>query len=60
MKDYNAARPLFERALKVNEKAFGAEHQAVAVSLTNLAELVIFLSKGKDIRHLGKLDEPLA
>lgn len=26
--------------------------------ITNLAELVIFLVKGKDIRHLGKLDDP--
>jgi phosphate transport system protein len=25
--------------------------------ITNLAELVIFLVKGKDIRHLGKLDD---
>jgi phosphate transport system protein len=25
--------------------------------IMNLAELVIFLVKGKDIRHLGKLDE---
>jgi phosphate transport system protein len=26
--------------------------------ITNLAELVIFLVKGKDIRHAGKLSEP--
>lgn len=26
--------------------------------VTNLAELVVFLVRGKDIRHLGKLDEP--
>ena len=36
---YDEARPLFERALKMGEKAFGPEHPHVALSANNLALL---------------------
>src|SRR5262249_42851039 len=37
---YSAARPLFERALAIREKALGPEHPATAESLANLADLL--------------------
>src|SRR5688500_6872933 len=41
---YDEALPLAERSLAIREKALGAEHPAVAVSLFNLASL--YNSKG--------------
>jgi tetratricopeptide (TPR) repeat protein len=38
--DLAAARPLFERALAINEKALGAGHPETATSLNNLASLL--------------------
>ena len=38
--DYSEARPLFERALAIREKALGAEHPDTATSLNNLAGLL--------------------
>ena len=38
--DLAAARPLFERALAINEKALGPEHPDTATSLNNLASLL--------------------
>ncbi len=38
--DYPAARPLFERALAINEQALGPIHPSSATSLNNLAELL--------------------
>jgi tetratricopeptide (TPR) repeat protein len=38
--DYAAARPLYERALAINEQALGPQHPATAVSLNNLAGLL--------------------
>ena len=40
MEDYTAARPLYERALKIREKALGPDHPDVATSLNNLAVLL--------------------
>ena len=37
---YSAARPLFERALAIREKALGPEHPDTATSLNNLAVLL--------------------
>ncbi len=37
---YAAARPLFERALTIREKALGPEHPSTATSLNNLALLL--------------------
>jgi hypothetical protein len=37
---YTAARPLFERALAIREKASGPEHPYTALSLNNLALLL--------------------
>ncbi len=37
---YAQARPLFERALAMHEKAFGPEHPSTATSLNNLAFLL--------------------
>jgi hypothetical protein len=34
-----AARPLYERALAINEKVFGPEHPGTAMSPNNLAAL---------------------
>src|SRR6516162_10764350 len=39
-RDYAGARPLFERALAINEKARGPEHPNTANSLKNLADLL--------------------
>jgi CHAT domain-containing protein/Tfp pilus assembly protein PilF len=38
--NYEQARPLYERALKIREVALGPEHPDVAVSLNNLADLL--------------------
>ena len=38
--DYAAARPLFERALAIREKALGPEHPDTATSLATLAILL--------------------
>jgi hypothetical protein len=38
--DFAGARPLFERALTIREKALGPEHPDTAVSLNNLAGLL--------------------
>ena len=37
---YSGARPLFERALAICEKALGPEHPDTAASLNNLADLL--------------------
>ena len=37
---YSAARPLYERALAIREKALGPEHPKTAMSLNNLALLL--------------------
>jgi tetratricopeptide (TPR) repeat protein len=37
---YAAARPLFERALTINERVLGPEHPATAASLNDLAQLL--------------------
>ena len=39
MGDYAKAEPLYQRALKIREKALGPEHPNTATSLDNLAEL---------------------
>jgi hypothetical protein len=38
--DLAGARPLFERALAIDEKALGHEHPEVATNLANLANLL--------------------
>ncbi len=38
--DLAAARPLYERALAIREKALGPEHPDTATSLNNLARLL--------------------
>jgi tetratricopeptide (TPR) repeat protein len=38
--DFAGARPLFERALAIREKALGSEHPSTATSLNNLASLL--------------------
>ncbi|MGB3509129.1 MAG: tetratricopeptide repeat protein [Microcoleaceae cyanobacterium] len=42
---YREAKPLLQRALAINEKALGADHPHVAISLKNLAAL--YYSQGK-------------
>jgi class 3 adenylate cyclase/tetratricopeptide (TPR) repeat protein len=42
---FNEAKPLFERALRIREKALGSDHPNVAASLNNLAGL--YNSQGK-------------
>ena len=37
---YHLAEPLYERALAIKEKAFGAQHPNVATSLENYAALL--------------------
>ena len=39
MGDYAKAEPLYQRALKIREKALGPEHPETAASLNNLAQL---------------------
>jgi Tfp pilus assembly protein PilF len=38
--DFAGARPLYERALAIREKALGPEHPETAASLNNLAVLL--------------------
>ena len=38
--DYDAAEPLFRRALAINERALGPEHPVTATSLNNLSALL--------------------
>src|SRR5262249_39310648 len=38
--DFMGARPLYERALAINEKVLGPEHPETATSLNNLARLL--------------------
>ena len=39
--DYAKAEPLYQRALKISEKALGPEHPDTATSLNNLACFII-------------------
>ncbi len=39
MGDYATAEPLYQRALKIYEKALGPDHPSTAISLNNLAQL---------------------
>jgi CHAT domain-containing protein len=43
MGDYAKAEPLYERALKIREKALGPEHPDTATSLNNLGELYVYM-----------------
>lgn len=43
---FEAAEPLFMRALAIWEKAFGPDHPGVAKSLSNLA--LLFQAQGRD------------
>ena len=42
MGDYAKAEPLYQRALKIDEKALGPDHPDTATDLNNLAELYLF------------------
>ena len=42
MGDYAKAEPLYQRALKIREKALGPDHPDTATALNNLAELYQF------------------
>ena len=48
MGDYAKAEPLYQRALKINEKALGPDHPDTATALNNLALLKIDLGEAKD------------
>ena len=50
--DLAGARPLFERALAINEKRFGPEHATTAASVTNLARLLWFQGDLAQARRL--------
>ncbi|HEY8145526.1 MAG TPA: phosphate signaling complex protein PhoU [Kofleriaceae bacterium] len=54
-KDMAQAGASIERGIHVQAAAKFLER--IGDHITNLAELVIFLVRGKDIRHLGKLDD---
>ena len=42
MGDYAKAEPLFQRAVKIDEKALGSDHPDTATALNNLALLYRF------------------
>ena len=48
MGDYAKAEPLYQRALKIDEKALGPDHPDTATALNNLALLKIDLGEAKD------------
>jgi tetratricopeptide (TPR) repeat protein len=50
--DFAGARPLFERALVIDEKMLGAEHQRTATDMSNLARVL------RDTGHANEA-EPL-
>ena len=50
--DYSAARPMYERALAIDEKVYGANHPEVATNLNNLALLLYDL---QDFAHAQRL-----
>ena len=39
---YDEAKPLYERAIAIDEKALGPDHPGVATDLNNLAGLLSF------------------
>lgn len=45
--NYAAAEPLYQRALKIRERALGPDHPDTATSLNNLAEL--YRAEGKQV-----------
>ena len=40
--EYDEAKPLYERAIAIDEKALGPDHPGVATDLNNLAGLLSF------------------
>ena len=53
MGDYAKAEPLFQRALKIHEKALGPEHPDTATSLNNLALLHYEMGEPKEALRLA-------
>jgi hypothetical protein len=51
-KDYSGARRLYERALTIDEAAYGPRHPEVAVDLENLAELLEEMGQAAGARPL--------
>jgi hypothetical protein len=41
--DVSASRPLYERALGIHERTLGPDHPKVAISLSNLGDLLLDL-----------------
>jgi len=52
--DFAAARPLYERALSIREKALGPDHPSVAVSLNSLAILLMTTGDLAEARSRGQ------
>ena len=53
MGDYAKAEPLYQRALKIREKALGPDHPKTAQSLNDLALLYAGMGNPKEASHLA-------
>src|SRR5262245_15899606 len=51
---FGDAEPLFQKALVINERAFGPDHPRVAMTLGTYAALLRKTGRGRDAAHLDK------
>jgi tetratricopeptide (TPR) repeat protein len=54
------ARPLYERALAIDEAAYGPDHPTVATNLNNLATVLRDLGQPQDARPLDERARTIA